>query len=219
MADQKERIKQIIDFLTVAEKLKSELRHSYTTDISRRESVAEHTWMASLLAILLAHELPKDLDQLRLIKMVIIHDLAEATVGDIPTFEVSDRQNDKYVNEERAMKEMAARLPQESADELLALWREMEDCQTTEAQIVRAIDKLEVNIQHDLADISTWEAGDYQATIGYKEEVYKADPVVKAFKEILNEISYAKIKMANQLHQLTDQQQAIARHGIDFKDE
>ncbi len=74
---------KLLDFLTLAERLKRELRHSWLSD-GRRESVAEHTWFVALVA-LLAHgrlEEPVRLD--RVLAMALVHDLAEAEAGDVP---------------------------------------------------------------------------------------------------------------------------------------
>ena len=50
--NENQKLQQILNFVQAAEKLKTELRHSWTSDINRQESVAEHTWLMSLLALL-----------------------------------------------------------------------------------------------------------------------------------------------------------------------
>src|SRR5690606_6899542 len=121
----KGKIAPIFEFIQIAEKLKSELRHSWTSDINRQESVAEHTWMSTLLAILIIPELTVTVDQLRVMKMIIIHDLCEAINGDIPAFEVSERQTQKQTAERIAMQKLAGLLTNKKlATELLDLWEE-----------------------------------------------------------------------------------------------
>ena len=73
--------KELIEFLGVVEKLKCNTRHSWTSS-GRRESVAEHSWRLSLLAMLCADEYP-DLDMNKVVRMCIIHDLGEAITGDV----------------------------------------------------------------------------------------------------------------------------------------
>lgn len=79
--------------LSVAERLKDTTRHCYTRN-GRHESVAEHSWMMTLMAFFMKYEFPK-VDMDKVIKMCIIHDLGEAFIGDIPTFEKTEATEDK----------------------------------------------------------------------------------------------------------------------------
>lgn len=76
---------KLIEILSVAERLKDEVRHSYTSG-GRRESVAEHSWRITLMAYFVSDEFP-EADLLKIMKMCLIHDLGEAFTGDIPAFE------------------------------------------------------------------------------------------------------------------------------------
>ena len=75
---------ELLQILRVAEKLKCNTRHSYTST-GRHESVAEHSWRIALMAMLLTPEFP-EADMNKVIRMCLIHDLGEAFTGDIPTF-------------------------------------------------------------------------------------------------------------------------------------
>jgi len=77
-------ISNLLQFYIAAEKLKTTIRHSHTSDSNRIESAAEHSWMLALIALSLFEHLETKIDQLRVLKMVLIHDLAEAVTGDIP---------------------------------------------------------------------------------------------------------------------------------------
>ncbi len=155
--DHATEIASVLGFVRAAERLKCELRHSWLSD-GRQESVAEHSWMMSLLAILLGGRLAGDLDQAKVLKMAVLHDIAEAITGDIPSFEESRRQDDKPANEAKAMDELSAMLPETMAGELREIWQEYEAHESAEAKFVTALDKLEVQIQHNLADIATWQS-------------------------------------------------------------
>lgn len=146
---------RIVDALTLAENLKTELRHSWLSN-GRRESVAEHTWLMSLAAILMAPHLEHSVDLGRTLKLIAVHDIAEAVTGDIPSFEDSARKDTKLADETAAMERIRAMLPAASGDLMLSLWREYEDGETAEAKFARAIDKLEVQHQHNLAALDTW---------------------------------------------------------------
>ncbi|MGP9818712.1 HD domain-containing protein [Salinarimonas sp. NSM] len=146
----------ILDFLALAERLKTELRHSWLSD-GRRESVAEHTWMMALMALSLGSRLEHPVDVARALELVVVHDIAETEVGDIPSFEKSARKDAKMQAEAAAMERICARLPADLGARIGAAWREFEDGATPEALFARALDHLEVQFQHNLADIETWE--------------------------------------------------------------
>src|SRR5215475_5832624 len=80
-------IASILKVLTLAERLKFELRHSFTSN-GRQESVAEHCWRMSLMAVLIEPLLTKKVNTARLLKMIIIHDLVEAEAGDVSATEI-----------------------------------------------------------------------------------------------------------------------------------
>ena len=149
-------IKQYVDFHKKAEKLKTTTRHSWLTDPSRQESVAEHSWMLCLLALLLHDQLETKTDLLKVLKMVAIHDLPEAVTGDIPSHEVSARQNNKHKLEGKALRGFVADFPKREADEIFSLWKEFEEAKTPEAQFANSLDKIEALLQHNIADIGTW---------------------------------------------------------------
>ena len=76
--------REFLDILHVAERLKDTPRHC-TTSKGRTESVAEHSWRTSLMALLLRREFP-ELDMDKVVAMCLIHDLGECFTGDIPAF-------------------------------------------------------------------------------------------------------------------------------------
>ncbi|WP_424979543.1 HD domain-containing protein [Leisingera sp. S232] len=148
-------VQGIVDVIQLAENLKTEMRHSWLSN-GRQESVAEHTWLMTISAVLMSPYLEHPVDLGHTLKLIALHDIAEAITGDIPYFEESSRKDAKLQDEADAMKQMQAMLPSASGELLLALWREYEDCETPEAKFARALDKLEVQLQHNLADMQTW---------------------------------------------------------------
>jgi putative hydrolases of HD superfamily len=148
---------RIIQLLGVAEKLKSELRHSWLSS-GRRESVAEHSWRMALMVILLHRHLDQPVDVEKCLKMAILHDLPEAEVGDIPTFEaqLADAKAQKFQNEQQAALNLREMVGGAVGAELYEVWHEYELQESYEARFVRALDKIEVQLQHNEADLSTW---------------------------------------------------------------
>lgn len=143
--------RELLDILSVTERLKDAVRHCYTSG-GRRESVAEHSWMMTVMAFFMRDEFPNaDMD--KVIEMCIIHDLGEAFTGDIPTFEKT-KEDEK--REEKLLTDWIKTLPAGYAEKMQLLYEEMEEQKTQEAKIYKAIDKLEALIQHNMSDLSTW---------------------------------------------------------------
>jgi putative hydrolase of HD superfamily len=153
----KDQLSRILDVLHIAERLKHEMRHSWLAN-GRQESVAEHTWRVALMVIMMAPHLDRDVDIEKCLKLALIHDLAEAETGDIPVFEnqQQDRKLAKYYNEQRAILHMKSMLDDEVGQQIYELWEEYERQECYEAKFVRALDKLEAQLQHNEADLSTW---------------------------------------------------------------
>ena len=96
-----------LDFLKVAERLKCNTRHSYTSS-GRHESVAEHSWRLTMMAYFMQDEFP-DADIDKVIKMCMFHDMGEAITGDIPAFEKTSADSD---HENHVMDELLDTLPE-----------------------------------------------------------------------------------------------------------
>src|SRR6185436_6911539 len=152
------KITSILKVLTLAERLKFELRHSYTSN-GRQESVAEHTWRMSLMAVLIEPLLKQKVDTSRLLKMIIIHDLVEAEAKDVSALDVLRNpaiKIQKAKQEEQAIQNLREALKDTNGQEIYDLFHEFENKQTYEAQVANALDKMEAQLQHNEADISTW---------------------------------------------------------------
>ena len=181
--------KELLEILSVAEKLKCNTRHCYTSS-GRRESVAEHSWRISLMAMLLTKEFPEaDMD--KVIRMCLIHDLGEAFTGDIPAFEKTERDSEKEAD---VLDEWVKTLPEPFDKEMAELYREMEEQQTLEARIYKALDKLEALIQHNESDIKTWIPLEYDLQLTYGNEQVKFSEYLTELREKVREDSVQKIQ-------------------------
>ncbi len=140
--------KKIIDFLNLAENLKSTLRHNWTKT-GRQESVAEHTWRLSLFFIIAKDLFKFDVDFERAIKMIIIHDIAEALDVDVPGFIKEKMGNNNYQRIEiKNAKKIFNKLPEPFNKEYINLFLEYEAKETNEARLVQVLDKVETQLQH-----------------------------------------------------------------------
>jgi len=204
------RIAGIIEFIRRAEKLKTELRHSWTSNVNRQESVAEHTWSSCLLAMVLFDEISSKVDQVRVLKMIIVHDLAEALVGDIPAFEVSKRQDEKFENEKKAMREITTCLENRKlADEIIMLWEEFEERKTHEAMLAKACDTFDVLLQHLNTDIKTWDGEDYKKNPYDNEYRFDFDSFIRELKDKVNFDTMKALENAGLLEKTSKEHQKL----------
>ncbi len=183
--------KEFLSILSVAEKLKCNTRHSYTSN-GRHESVAEHSWRISLMAMLIASEFP-EADMNKVIRMCLIHDLGEAFTGDIPTFEKTDADTAK---EDAAFDSWVATLPEKTREEFALLLVEMNALQTQEARIYKALDRLEAVIQHNEADIATWLPLEYDLQLVYGQENVQFSPWFRELKAEIDDWTRKKIEQS-----------------------
>ena len=180
---------ELLNILKVAEKLKCNTRHSYTSS-GRHESVAEHSWRIALMAMLLTEEFPQA-DMNKVIRMCLIHDLGEAFTGDIPAFEKSDAHTE---TEEQLLHAWVETLPEDARREFTALLVEMEQMESPEAKIYKALDKIEAVIQHDEADIATWLPLEYDLQLRYGKEQMAFSPYMQALKAEVDDWTCRKIR-------------------------
>ena len=137
------RLARQVRFLMEADKLKQVLRRSFIAGKHRPENTAEHSWHITLMALVLAeHAAVPGLDQFRVVKMLVVHDLVEVDAGDTFVYDEAGRQ-DQQERERRAADRIFALLPAENGAELRALWDEFEAQHTAEAKFAKAVDRLQ----------------------------------------------------------------------------
>lgn len=188
-----DEIARILDVLRMAERLKSELRHSWLSS-GRQESVAEHTWQMTLMAVLMHRHLEHAVDLERTLAMITVHDLVEAIAGDVPFFEAGERKAMKRQRELAAIEEIRTRLPAATGELVAGLWHEFEDRITPEAKFAVAIDNLEVQIQHNQADLNTWLPLEHELVYTKMDRPCAHDAFLGAFCEAVKAESEAKLR-------------------------
>jgi putative hydrolase of HD superfamily len=188
-------IRTILDFLALSEGLKRELRHSWLSD-GRRESVAEHSWQMALMAILIQPHLEQPVDLGRTLEMIVVHDLVEALIGDVPYFETGERKLLKRQKEAQAIEDIRGRLGPPVGNRIRALFLEFEERATPEARFAGALDNLEVQIQHNLADFSTWTEAEYSLIYEKIERPCDHDPFLRALCKAIQAVAEEKLTAA-----------------------
>ena len=179
--------RRLIDLMKIAENLKNNTRHSWTSS-GRHESVAEHSWRLALLALFVKDEFPEaDID--RVIRMCLLHDMGEAFTGDIPAFL---KEQAHEVAEAQVYEAWLDSLPQPYREELTSLWQEMEAQATTEAKLYKALDKLETLMQHNEADTATWLPLEHALNLTYGTQQVTFSPFLKGLKDAVDDDTRAK---------------------------
>lgn len=179
----------LLSALRTAEKLKGTFRHCQTAS-GHPESVAAHSWRLVLLAYFIADEYP-NVDMNKVIKMCLIHDLGECFIGDIPSFNKTDADEE---NEEKQLFGWVGTLPEPYRAEMTALYREMIALESTEARIYKALDNMEAVIQHNESALSSWEENEYALNLTYGEDKAAFSPYLAALRRAVRDETEKKIE-------------------------
>ena len=162
-----------IAFIKEIDKIKYIQRRSKLFNSDRRENDAEHSWHLSMMAIVLAEHSENPIDLLKVLKMVLIHDIVEIDAGD--TFVYDTTKNHLNTDEELiAAKRIFGLLPKEQAEELIAIWEEFEEGETDEAKFAKSMDRFEPLLQDATNDGGTW----MEYNVPY-QNVYDMNKVIK----------------------------------------
>jgi putative hydrolase of HD superfamily len=123
-------------------KLKDVYRHNLTKT-NRQESSAEHSWSAAMICFILMPQLKQEfpnIDEHKVLQLVLIHDLVEIYAGDISTFDVAGRK--KKAKEEQQVIDNFTDIEPEIGQQIVSLWQEFEAIKTTEAKVAKAADAI-----------------------------------------------------------------------------
>ena len=146
-------------FLNEADRLKSVLRATTLCDGSRRENSGEHSWHLALYALVLADQAAPGVDINRVIRMLLIHDLVEIDVGDVPIHSANGTAHasaDTQAAESRAADRIFGLLPADTGAELRALWDEFEAAETPDAIFAKSLDRVQPVMANLQSGGGTW---------------------------------------------------------------
>ena len=144
-------------FILEADKLKEVFRQSLLTQSRRRENDAEHSWHLCLMVIVLGeHADFPTLDRLRVLKLLIVHDLVEIDAGDTFAYDTEGQANQRE-RETRAADRLFGLLPADQTTEFRGLWEEFEARSTPEAVFAAALDRLQPMFLNAHTDGAAWQ--------------------------------------------------------------
>ena len=151
------RLAQQIEFIAECDKLKEIFRQTINTQSRRAENDAEHSWALCLCAIVLAeHANVPSLDLLRVLKMLIVHDLVEIDAGDTFAYDAA-RMTDQHAREARAADRIFGLLPPDQARAFRALWDEFEEKSTPESKFATAVDRFQPMLLNCRTEGAAWQ--------------------------------------------------------------
>lgn len=137
-----ERLKKQLDFMLELDKMKNIYRQTYVLHEDRKENDAEHSWHLAILAFMLEEYAAEAIDTLKVIKMVLLHDVVEIDAGDTYLYD-EEGYKSKAEREEKAAQRIFGLLPDDQRDEYYALWREFEDDITYESRFASILDRMQ----------------------------------------------------------------------------
>jgi putative hydrolase of HD superfamily len=174
-----ERLRQQLDFIVEIDRLKTILRQTVLTDGSRRENTAEHSWHLAVMALLLSEYAEGEIDLLRAVKMVLVHDIVEIDAGDTFCYD-AEANTDKAQREARAADRLFGLLPADQKGELRQLWDEFEARESMEARFANALDRMQPILQNLATGGHSWRVHGIR-----KEQVIERNHPIAEGSEVL----------------------------------
>jgi len=160
----RKRFEQQVKFILEVDKLKQIYRQSIITGANREENDAEHSWHLALMAMILAEYANEDgLDILKVIKMVLIHDIVEIDAGDTFIYDTEGFAS-KDKRERMAADRIFSLLPDDQRTQLYSLWEEFEARETPEAKFAAALDRFEPVLLNSQTKGHTWNKFDIDSS-------------------------------------------------------
>ena len=184
-----DQLLQQINFIKEIDKIKYIQRKTKLFHSDRPENDAEHSWHLAMMTIVLAEHSDVPVDVLKVLKMVLIHDIVEIDAGDTFIYD-TQKSHSNTENELMAAKRIFGLLPDEQANELIAIWQEFEAGETPEARFAKAMDRIEPLLQNTSNNGGTWREFDvnYSKVFEKKKVIAQGSATLWKFAEnLLNE--------------------------------
>ena len=155
---QRERLEQQIRFIIEVDRVKNIFRQTYLADGQRKENDAEHSWHLALCAVLLKEHMEEDVDLLKVMTMVLIHDLVEIDAGDTYAYDAAGART-KREREVKAADRIFGILPEDQGAYFRELWDEFEEGDSPEARFAHTLDNFQPLMLQAATDGKAWREG------------------------------------------------------------
>lgn len=155
MDKERERLEQQIRFIIEVDKVKNIFRQTYLAGANRKENDAEHSWHLALSAVLLKEHMKEDVDLLKVIIMVLIHDLVEIDAGDTYAYDPEGAKT-KRARELKSADRIFGILPEDQGSYFRKLWDEFEEYESADAKFAHLLDNFQPFLLNDASNGLSW---------------------------------------------------------------
>lgn len=150
-----ERIEKQFAFIKEIDKEKFIERQTLLTGGKRKENDAEHAWHMALMTILLSEYSNEEIDVLKTVTMLLLHDIVEIDAGDTYCYDEEGKKT-QHEREQRAADRIFGLLPEDQCEKLKNLWLEFEEGETAEAKFAHTMDNIQPLMLNDATDGKMW---------------------------------------------------------------
>lgn len=186
-------MKEIVDFLKIAERLECEYRLTRMSD-NNQQAVASHSWNMAMMAVAMEPYFTRKYDMEKVLKLCVLHDLPEAIAHDVPLHQQDDAcRMEKSMQEACAVRKIMDMIQNPDVEDC---FDEYEKRVSPESKLVKALDRLDTTVQHLCAKDLKY-VGEYNDNFYWKlffsdefAACFDFEPILKAvFKEIRRRVS------------------------------
>lgn len=153
-----ERIDQIVEFCRVIDREKFVQRRTFLTDGERLENDAEHAWHMAVMALLLSEYANDDIDVLKVVSILLIHDLVEVYAGDTFAYDEEGKKSQRQ-RELAAADKLFSQLPEDLAKRFRGLWDEFEEWESPESKFAHSLDNFQPLMLQHASNGRAWREG------------------------------------------------------------
>ena len=177
-----DRLRKQLDFLLEIDKEKEIYRQTHILGGSRRENDAEHAWHMAIMAFVLQEYANEPVDVLRVMKMVLMHDLVEIYAGDTYAYDETGKESQRE-RELAAADKIFGMLPEDQEQEFRAIWEEFEEKKSPEAKFARMLDNYQ-----PLSLNNANQGGDWRAHNVARPQVEKRNEISKEGSAVMGQV-------------------------------
>ena len=189
------RLEQQIAFILEIDKVKNIFRQTPLSDGNRKENDAEHSWHIALMANLLKEHVEDEVDVLKVMTMVLLHDLVEIDAGDTYAYDSVGMQS-KREREVKAADRIFGLLPEDQGAYFRALWDEFEAYETADAKYAHLLDNFQPMLLNDASDGVSWREHEVKKSQIYKRNE-RIEETSKVIWEKMQEVVAKNIALGN----------------------
>lgn len=179
-----ERLEKQIKFIKEIDKEKTIKRQTLLTNGIQKEDDAQHAWHMAVMTLLLSEYANEEIDILKTISMLLIHDIVEIDAGDTYAYD-SERIKTQKERETKAANRIFGILPEDQKEKFRTLWEEFENNETPEAHFAHTMDNFQPVMLNDATNGKMWKENGVHLS-----QILKRNEKTKLGSKILWEYSY-----------------------------